>query len=287
MGNKWLGVATVAVVGVAVAAGFGADAAEKTEKKMEKMSVAEQRAADPRNKKYIVGDKRTGYVFLTPDTRDIQDDDFANPAFVWVDTGEELWSTVDGKAGKSCASCHGDAGKSMKGVGAAYPKYASEVKKLMALQHRINWERENRMQAKPWKWESSEMLGMTAYIKLQSRGMPVNVKIDGPAKPFYEKGKKFYNQRRGMLDMACANCHLGYPATMVRSNLLSQGMPNGFPLFRLKWQTLGSLHRRFRGCNTQIRARPYKRGSEEYTNLELFIMDRAKDLPMETPAVRM
>ena len=287
MGNKWLGVATVAVVGVAVAAWGGADAAEKTEKKMEKMSVAEQRAADPRNKKYIVGDKRTGYVFLTPDTRDIQDDDFANPAFVWVDTGEELWSTVDGKAGKSCASCHGDAGKSMKGVGAAYPKYASEVKKLMALQHRINWERENRMQAKPWKWESSEMLGMTAYIKLQSRGMPVNVKIDGPAKPFYEKGKKFYNQRRGMLDMACANCHLGYPATMVRSNLLSQGMPNGFPLFRLKWQTLGSLHRRFRGCNTQIRARPYKRGSEEYTNLELFIMDRAKDLPMETPAVRM
>ncbi len=184
MGNKWLGVATVAIISVAATAWVGADAAEKMKKKMEKMTEVEKRAADPRNKKYIVGDKRTGYVFLTPDTRDIQDDDFANPAFVWVDTGKELWSKVDGKAGKSCASCHGDAAKSMKGVATAYPKYASEVKKLMALQHRINWERKNRMQAKPWKWESSEMLGMTAYIKLQSRGMPINVKIDGPAKPF-------------------------------------------------------------------------------------------------------
>ena len=287
MGNKWLGVATVAAIGVAATAWVGADAAEKMKKMMEKMSVAEQRAADPRNKKYIVGDKRTGYVFLTTDTRDIQDDDFSNPAFVWVDTGEELWSKVDGKAGKSCASCHGDAGKSMKGVSTAYPKYASEVKKLMALQHRINWERKNRMQAKPWKWESSEMLGMTAYIKLQSRGMPINVKIGGPAKPFYEKGKTFYEQRRGMLDMACANCHIDYPATMIRSNLLSQGMPNGFPTFRLKWQTLGSLHRRFKGCNKQVRATPYNQGADEYTNLELFIMDRAKGLPSEAPSVRM
>ena len=287
MGNKWLGVATVAAISVAATAWVGADAAEKMKKKMEKMSVAEQRAADPRNMKYIVGDKRTGYVFLTPDTRDIQDDDFSNPAFVWVETGEELWSKVDGKAGKSCASCHGAAAKSMKGVSTTYPKYASEVKKLMALQHRINWERKNRMQAKPWKWESSEMLGMTAYIKLQSRGMPINVKIDGPAKPFYEKGKKFYNQRRGMLDMACAQCHIDYPATMIRSNLLSQGMPNGFPTFRLKCQTLGSLHRRFKGCNKQVRATPYNQGADEYTNLELFLMDRAKGLPSEAPSVRM
>ena len=175
----------------------------------------------------------------------------------------------------------------MKGVGATYPKYSGETKKLMALQHRINWERENRMKAKPWKWESDEMLGMTAYVKLQSRGMPVNVKVDGPAKPFYEAGKKFYTQRRGMLDMACANCHVDYPATMIRSNLLSQGMPNGFPTYRLKWQKVGSLHRRFRGCNKQVRAAPYKQGSDEYTNLELFIMDRARDLPMETPSVRM
>jgi len=287
MGNKWLGVATVAAISMAATAWVGADAAEKMNKKMEKMTEVEKRAADPRNMKYIVGDKRTGYVFLTPDTRDIQDDDFSNPAFVWVETGEELWSKVDGKTGKSCASCHGAAAKSMKGVSTGYPKYASEVKKLMALQHRINWERMNRMQAKPWKWESSEMLGMTAYIKLQSRGMPINAKIDGPAKPFYEKGKKFYNQRRGMLDMACANCHLGYPATMIRSNLLSQGMANGFPTFRLKWQKLGSLHRRFTGCNKQVRAKPYKRGSEEYTNLELFLMDRAKGLPSEAPSVRM
>ncbi len=237
--------------------------------------------------KYQVGDLRTGYTFATPETRAIQDDDFANPAFLWVDYGVELWETVDGTEGKSCASCHGDAEKTMKGVAAAYPKFDPDVGKLLNLELRINREREKRMGAKPWKYESRELLAMTAFVKQQSRGMPVNVKIDGTAAPFFEKGKEFYFQRRGQLDMACANCHLGYPDTMIRANRLSQGHANGFPTYRLKWQKLGSLHRRFRGCNKQVRAQPYPYGSDEYVNLELFLGWRDRALPVETPAVRM
>ena len=236
---------------------------------------------------YQVGDKRTGYTFSIPETQAMQDDDFANPAFLWVDYAAELWEKVEGTEGKSCASCHGDAEKSMKGIAAAYPKFEPEVGKLLNLELRINREREKRMGAKPWKYESRELLAMTAFVKNQSRGMPVNVKIDGPAAPFFEKGKAFYFQRRGQLNIACAQCHLDYPNTMIRANLLSQGHANGFPLYRLKWQTLGSLHRRFRGCNKQVRAEPYGYGSDEYVNLELFLGWRDKELPVETPAVRM
>ncbi len=236
---------------------------------------------------YQVGEKRSGYTFATAETQAIQDDDFANPAFIWIDDGESLWETAEGTEGKSCASCHGDAAKSMKGVGATYPKYDAEVGKLVNLELRINRERETRMGAKPWKYESLELLAITAFVKNQSRGMPVNVSIDGPAAPFFEKGKEFYYQRRGQLDMACANCHLDYPDTMIRANRLSQGHGNGFPLYRLKWQKLGSLHRRFRGCNSQVRAERYGYGSDEYVNLELFVTWRDQDLPVETPAVRM
>jgi sulfur-oxidizing protein SoxA len=253
---------------------------------VEEMTEVEKRAADPRNKAYMVGDKASGYVYMTSQTRDMQDDDIANPAFTWVDLAEEKWSKVEGKAGKSCASCHQDVNKAMKGVANKYPQYDPESKKLIALQVKINRERTKRMGAKPWKWESDQMLGMAALVKLQSRGMPVNVKIDGPAKPFFEKGKEFYNQRRGLLDMACANCHVDNAGNMARSNVLSQGMINGFPVYRLKWQKPGSMHRRFIGCNKQVRATPYKRGSEEYTNLELFLMWRASGLNWETPAVR-
>lgn len=230
---------------------------------------------------------KSGYEFATPETQAMQDDDFSNPAFLWVDVGEEQWSTVDGEAGKSCAACHGADASVMKGVSTTYPKYSPEDGKLRALQHQINYERTKRMGAKAWKWESDEMLGMTAFIKNQSKGMPLNVAIDGDAAPFYEKGKEFYFQRRGALNMSCKNCHVDFPGVKIRANLLSNGLPNGFPTYRLKWQKVGSLHRRFRGCNKQVRAAPYKQGSDEYTNLELYITNRARGVAVETPSVRM
>jgi sulfur-oxidizing protein SoxA len=228
----------------------------------------------------------SGYYFRDKKTQALQDDDFENPGFLWVQRGKALWSKVEGKAGKSCASCHGMAEKAMKGVATGYPKYNPATKKLINLEQRINNCRTKNMKAKAWKWESEPLLSMTTYVRYQSRGMPVHVKVDGKAKPFFEKGKKFYYQRRGQLDMSCANCHETYFGQHIRSDLLSQGQSNGFPTYRLKWQKIGSLHRRFRGCNKNIRAKPYKNGSDEYTNLELYLAWRGQGLKIETPAVR-
>ena len=130
------------------------------------------------------------------------------------------------------------------------------------------------------------MLSVTSYVRHQSRGEPMNVKIDGDAKPFFEKGKAFYKQRRGLLDMSCANCHEDNAGNMIRANLLSQGQSNGFPTYRLKWQKPGSLHRRFRGCNKQVRSQPHAYGADIYDNLELYLAWRGRGLPVETPAVR-
>ena len=228
----------------------------------------------------------SGYNFSTDATQAMQDDDFENPAFLWYQTGEDLWGKVDGEAKKSCASCHGDPNTSMKGVGARYPAYFEPRKKLINLEQRINYCRTKLMKAKKWKWESNPLLSMTAFVKAFSRGVPVSVKIDGPAKPFFEKGKAFYYQRRGQHDMSCAHCHDLNSGKFIRADLISQGHSNGFPTYRLKWQKMGSLHRRFRGCNKNIRAKPYKAGSDEYTNLELFVAWRGNGLIVETPSVR-
>lgn len=142
------------------------------------------------------------------------------------------------------------------------------------------------MKAKPWKWESNQMLSMATFINHQSLGMPMSVKVDGEAAPFFEKGKAFYNQRRGQLDLACKHCHVDNAGGMIRANILSEGQGNGFPTYRLKWQKVGSIHRRFRGCNKQVRSTPYAYGADEYVNLELFVKWRARGLPAETPAVR-
>jgi len=230
--------------------------------------------------------RHSGYVYAAKETQAIQDDDLGNPAYLWLDYGEELWSKVEGEAGKSCASCHKDAATSMKTAGASYPKFDKASGKPINIEQRINKCRTENMKAKAFKYESRELLSSTIYVRNQSRGLPMSVKVDGDMKPFFEKGKAFYEKRRGLLDMACKHCHQDNAGNMIRANLLSEGMSNGFPTYRLKWQKPGSLHRRFRGCNKQVRATPFGYGSDEYTNLEVYLGWRARGIKVEAPAVR-
>ncbi len=245
------------------------------------------KAITPIAKDHPLTELWSGYKWATQPTREMQDDDFANPAGPWYEIGEANWSKVEGSKGKSCAECHKDgAAKAMKGVSTHYPLVDKASGKLMGIEARINNCRTKYMGAKAWKWDKKDLLGMTIFVKAQSKGMPINVKVDGAAKPFFEAGKKHYYMRRGQLDMSCAHCHEGNYGNVIRADVLSQGQSNGFPTYRLKWQKPGSIHRRFKGCNKQVRAKPYKQGTDEYTNLELYVAWRGQGLLTETPAVR-
>lgn len=228
----------------------------------------------------------SGWVYRKAETQELQKDDFQNPGFIWVEQGEELWSKVEGSKGKACESCHNEASKSMKGVGASMPKWNDKLNKPINLEQQINRCRTDNMGAEAWKWESNQLLSMTTYVRHQSRGVPVKVKIDGAMKAWFDKGKDLYFDRVGQLDLACANCHQDYFSKYIRADRLSQGQSNGFPTYRLKWQKVGSLHRRFKGCMKQVRAKPYKVGGDEFLALELYLAWRGSGLSVETPAVR-
>jgi sulfur-oxidizing protein SoxA len=236
--------------------------------------------------RYIVDGRRSGYTYLSEENQQLQDDDFANPGLLWVEKGQELWHQADGATGASCMSCHGDAAESMRGVRTRYPRFDPRRSKLMNLEQQINRCREEHLQAAPYPYESEPLLALTAFISFQSRGMPINVSIDGPAQPFFEAGKAFFERRRGQLDLACSHCHDQYAGQRLRGDVISQGQINGFPIYRLTWQTLGSTHRMFAWCNTSVRAEPYPDGSDEYVDLELYLAWRGRGLPVETPAIR-
>ena len=68
----------------------------------------------------------------------MQNDDTANPAMLVVLDGETLWNTKAGETHQSCADCHGDAAKSMKGVAARYPAMVAEQDRPVDLEQRIN-----------------------------------------------------------------------------------------------------------------------------------------------------
>jgi sulfur-oxidizing protein SoxA len=230
-------------------------------------------------------ERRSDYDLMGRETRAMQDDDTANPGMLAVLDGEALWNRRDGAANKSCADCHGDARTSMKGLAARYPAFNPALNRPIDLEARINMSRTDDQKATPLKYESKEMLGLTAYIALQSRGMPVAVG-DARLAPFIAEGRALFNQRMGQINMSCAQCHDDNWGQKLAGAPIPQGHPNGYPLYRLEWQSLGSLQRRLRNCMFGMRAEPFAFGAAENVALELYLMSRAAGLKMEAPAVR-
>jgi len=231
-------------------------------------------------------ERKSGFEFMSPESQATQQDDFSNPGMLWVAEGEALWSAKVGVSGRSCADCHGDAAVSMKGVAARYPVYSAERGRPIDLQGRINVCREVNQKATPLPFESRELLALAAFIGKQSRGMPIATGEDARLEPFRARGQELYEQRQGQLNFSCANCHDDNWGRRLASSVIPQAHPTGYPLYRLEWQEMGSLQRRLRNCMVGVRAEPYPFGAPEYVDLELFLMTRARGMPLETPAVR-
>jgi sulfur-oxidizing protein SoxA len=228
----------------------------------------------------------SGTAFLSEELKSLQADEFANPGMLWVGEGEKLWARTEGAAGKSCASCHGDAVQTMKGVAARYPAVDAATTRLLNLEGRINACRIANMSASPLRYESNELLALTAYIAFQSTGMPTKVDITGPAAPYYERGKTFFSTRQGQLNLSCGQCHTDHAGHALRGDVISYGVGVGYPVYRLEWQGLGSLHRRLRSCSFGVRAIQFDYGSDEYVSLELYLAKRAEGLVWDAPAIR-
>ncbi len=223
--------------------------------------------------------QRSGLDFTTPGIRQMQQDDFANPGMLWVTQGQALWNEAQGAAGKSCAACHGAIG-SMAGI--SFPKRGKDGM-AVNLEAQIEQCRVERMQAPPLGFESERLLGLTAAIRHAMRGKPAPVAEDRAA---IDAGARYYAEKRGRLDLACADCHERLVGKHLRDEVISQGQANGFPAYRLRWQGLGSLHRRFQVCNQAVGAEVSPLGSPEYIAVEWYLAWRGRNLPVETPGVR-
>jgi sulfur-oxidizing protein SoxA len=228
----------------------------------------------------LADDRRSGYEYMQAETRAMQDDDMSNPGTLWVLDGEALWKRKVGTSGRACADCHG----AMKGVAASYPKLDAKRGKPIDLEQRINFCRVEHQGAPALAWESRELLALSAYLGMQSRGLPIAA--DEASRPFADKGRELFFRRQGQINLSCAQCHDQNAGRHLGGSVIPQGHPTGYPLYRLEWEGLASLQRRLRNCMANVRATPYAYGSDELVDLELYLMRRAEGMKMETPAVR-
>ncbi|WP_198374437.1 sulfur oxidation c-type cytochrome SoxA [Neoroseomonas rubea] len=218
--------------------------------------------------------------YLSPELRAQQDDPSRHPGWLWVEEGEALWR----RGARSCASCHGDIA-GMRGVSARYPTVAADGA-LLNLEGRIERCRTEHQGEAAFGYESEPLLSLTAAIAQRSRGLPVSVATDGPAAAFLEEGRRLFGMRQGQLNLSCGQCHDDNAGRRLRGDVISNGLPTGYPAYRLEWNTLGSLHRRLRACSLGVRAEQFPLGSPEYLALELLLAARANGQPVEAPGLR-
>lgn len=232
------------------------------------------------------GERRSGFDVMTRETQVMQQEDALNPGMLWVADGEAAWAETPASNSRSCASCHGDAATAMRGVAARYPAFDGRLQKPVDLQQRINTCRETQQQQPAFAPESRPLLGLAAYIGLQSRGMPVSPPADARLDAARRRGEALFRMPMGQLNFSCAQCHDDNWGKRLAGSPIPQAHPTGYPIYRLEWQGMGSLQRRLRNCMTGVRAEPFAYGAAELVELELYLGMRAAGMAVETPAVR-
>lgn len=203
-----------------------------------------------------------------------------------LEEGGTLFATPF-KNGKTYASCFKNGGK---GIANNYPYWDKKAGKVKTIEMEIN-ECRVKNGEKPLKYKKGPLVSISAYIHNMARWRKTNVvvpKDDPRALEAYNKGKQFYFTRRGQLNFSCAHCHFGNAGKKVRGNLLSTaiGQTTHFPSYRSKWRRVGTIQRRYTGCNKNIRAKPFKAQGPEYTNLQYFHTYMSNGLPLNAPGTR-
>ncbi|MGB5606830.1 MAG: sulfur oxidation c-type cytochrome SoxA [Gammaproteobacteria bacterium] len=202
-----------------------------------------------------------------------------------LEKGKQLFNTPF-KNGKTYASCFENGGI---GIAHKYPFFDTKSGKVITLEESINTCRQANGE-EPLGYQKGAIADISAYMHYTSRGQIINVQIpdDPRALAAYERGKQHFYAKRGQMNMACADCHVYNAGNKVRADLLSPalGHTTHFPVYRSKWGGMGTLHRRYGGCNKQVRAKAYKPQSDEYKALEYFHSFMSNGLAANGPGAR-
>jgi len=201
-----------------------------------------------------------------------------------IDEGKELYAKkfANGKSFKECFPEPAIAGE--------YPKFDNKKNEVVTLTTEINRCLKDNNE-KPWNVSKGKLAKLEAYFASVSKekGKKINIKIDSKeAAEAYERGKKEYYTQRGYLNLSCANCHVQGAGKRVRNEYLSPlfGQTTHFPVYRLKWEGLGTLERRLKGCEKDTGQNPHKPGSKWQNEMIYFMSYMSNGLPVDGPDIR-
>ena len=228
----------------------------------------------------------SGNAFLSADLRAMQTDASTNPVQLWLEQGRTLWGT--GRAPGTCDECHGDV-QNMKAVASRFPKWSGKKQQLINLEDQI-LDCAQRGAKLMKGLENPDVLALSALLHQASQGLPYQVSPPPGDEVQWQaelnKGAAQFTTRMGRMNLACTHCHDLNIGKQMRADVISPAHPTGFPIFKMSWQSMGSIDRRLRACYSGVQAEVPAPGSQALRQLELFLKVRAQGLPVDGPSLR-
>ena len=222
-------------------------------------------------------------VYLSKQLQELQNDTTRNPISLWQERGQSLWQG-------QCKSCHGEI-NILKRSAATFPRLAQDGKSLVNLEDQIV-RCQSRQNTPVNTIESEEVLSLSAALHQAAKNesiavsAPTGMLASEQWQARLKSGEVLYQARIGRMNLACMHCHDQKVGAQMRADTISQGHPTGFPIYRLSWQTMGSIDRRLRACYSGVQATVPPAGSAELRDLELYLKVRANGMPLDGPSIR-
>lgn len=222
---------------------------------------------------------RSSFLDMSPQNQALQLNAEQSPALLERLEGERTWAT-------QCLSCHG-AVSSMGNQVSQFPRLHQG--QIQRLSDQVNHCRVTRLGQPALSVHDPALLSLILVLQQAAHGQPwspVSPSDGKAATALLARGKHLFEARMGQLNLSCAQCHDALAGQRLGGAVIPQGHPNGYPLYRLEWQAVGSLERRIRNCNVGVRADPFTPDSDDMKALVGYLAHRARGLPLEGMAVR-
>lgn len=232
-------------------------------------------------------------------------DPMANPGYLNVDRGEELWHKARGSKNVSLETCNlGEGPGKLEGAYAKLPRYFADTDKVMDLEQRLLWCMD-KIQGVDIKdvikrrfsgpGVQSDMEDLVAFIANKSSGMKIEAQLSHPKEQEAAAiGEALFYRRSSIEDFSCATCH-GEDGRRIRL----QGLPNftkpgkdaqdtmgSWPTYRVSQSSLRTMQHRLWDCYRQMRMPPPEYASEGVTAMTLFLTKQANGAELTVPSIK-
>ena len=232
-------------------------------------------------------------------------DPMANPGFLAVDRGEQLWSQKRGEKNASLETCDlGEGPGKVDGAYAKLPRYFKDADKVMDVEQRLLWcmktiqgldtaDVVKRRFSKPGV--QSDMEDLTAYIANKSSGMKIEPQLTHPKEQEMAAiGEQAFYMRAGQYNYSCSSCH-GESGKRIRLQGLpdlavagkdAQATMGSWPTYRVSQSALRTMQHRMWDCFRQQRLAEPAYASDMVTALHVYLNKQAAGAELTVPSIK-